>query len=91
MAEEKQNPQETQDPNAPQAMHMPVSWWSQVISTLDRKIEGMSKITGFGEITLQLIMREGVIRDIVFKDEVTLRQKNNPTSKGSTLTENIKK
>ena len=62
-------------------LYMPDSFWTMLISALDKKVEAICKDYGWGDIGLQIVVRKGIVKDIVFSDEVRLRQdkKDNQT------------
>lgn len=55
-------------------LYLPLSFWSKIMITLDRKIHSLSDMYGFGSVSMQIIIRNGVVKDIVFSDEVRLRE-----------------
>jgi len=52
---------------------MPMAFWSQMVTTLDQKTESISKIYGYGKITMEFVVFNGKVKDIVFNDEVRIR------------------
>jgi hypothetical protein len=52
---------------------MPMPFWTQLVSTLDQKTESISKIYGYGKITMEFVVFNGKVKDIVFNDEVRIR------------------
>lgn len=55
-------------------MYMPLAWWSQIMLNIDRKIESMAGIYGYGSVSLEIVVRGGVVKDVVLKDEIRVRQ-----------------
>ena len=53
--------------------YLPMSFWSQIVNTLDQKSESISKIYGYGKIDMSLIVFNGKVKDIIFNDEVRIR------------------
>lgn len=67
-------------------MFMPLSWWSQMMMGLDRKIETMSQVYGFGTISLDIEIRNGIVKDVVLRDEIRVRQDVPEKSEDENLT-----
>ena len=55
------------------ALYLPLSFWSKILITLDRKIHSMADMYGYGSVSMQVVIRKGAIKDIVFNDEVRVR------------------
>ena len=84
MPDEKKIPSEAV-PKTP--LYLPLAFWSKIMLTLDRKIHSMADIYGFGSVSLQIVVRGGAVKDIVFSDEVRVREKTNiPPEENQDLT-----
>ena len=59
--------------DVPPTTFMPMAFWSQMVTTLDQKTESISKIYGYGKITMEFVVFNGKVKDIVFNDEVRIR------------------
>ena len=53
--------------------YLPVEFWSQIITTLDKKTRDISKVYGYGKISTTFTIYNGKIKDVVFNDEVRIR------------------
>ena len=53
--------------------HLPLTFWSQIIKTMDTKAEAISQVYGYGKIKMEFIVFNGHVKDVVFKDEVRIR------------------
>lgn len=62
-------------------LYMPLSWWSHIMVTLDRKIASLAGVYGFGSIRMDVVVREGKVKDVVFTDEARIRQDNKTVKK----------
>lgn len=72
----KSKPEEkvaTNPPNVPESTFMPMAFWSQMVQTLDIKTKTISEVYGYGRITMELVVFNGKVKDVVFNDEVRVR------------------
>lgn len=60
-------------------LSMPLKFWSMIMVTLDHKIKNMVDLYGFGQIGMKIVIRNGIVKDLVFTDEVRVRQDNQKT------------
>ncbi len=56
-----------------QELFMPAEWWAKIIPSLDEKIKIMATGPKFGKITFEIVVSKGRVRDLVFTDEVRIR------------------
>ncbi len=56
------------------SLHIPAILWSQIIETVDRKVEMMHRDSGWGSISVEIVVKNGLVKDIVFADIMRLRQ-----------------
>jgi|WetSurSiteA1Bulk_404760.scaffolds.fasta_scaffold13609_3 hypothetical protein len=54
-------------------LYLPMSFWSQIVETLDQKTSSISQIYGYGKISMSFVVFNGKVKDIVFNDEVRIR------------------
>lgn len=55
-------------------LFQPLEFWSDLIKILDGRIKQTAEVYGYGEVKLKLVVRGGKIRDVVFSEEVSVRQ-----------------
>jgi hypothetical protein len=55
-------------------LFQPIEFWSDLIKILDGRVKQTAEVYGFGEVRLKLVIRGGMIRDVVFSEEVSVRQ-----------------
>lgn len=55
-------------------MYLPLAFWSKIMMTLDRKVHSLADAHGFGSVSLQIMVRDGVVRDVVLNDEIRIRE-----------------
>ena len=67
-------------------LHMPLSWWSKVMITMDQKISSLSEIYGYGSVSMEIVIRKGIVKDVVFSDEFRLRQDEDEIKENLNLT-----
>ena len=53
-----------------------VEFWSDIIKILDGRVKEISTTYGFGEVNLRLVIRQSKIKDVIFAEEVMVRQKD---------------
>ena len=52
----------------------PIDFWSDLIRILDGRVKQTAEVYGFGEVRLRLVIKGGVIKDVIFSEEVSVRQ-----------------
>lgn len=55
------------------ALFLPLSFWSKVILTLDRKVEMLCKQYGYGNVRLDLPIHKHHVLEAIFSDEIRVR------------------
>lgn len=60
--------------NEPVKTHLPMEFWTQMVRTMDDKVKNVASIYGYGKIGFTVILFNGKVKDIVFNDEVRVRQ-----------------
>lgn len=56
-------------------LFLPIEWWSKILGTLDKKIASMSAGSGYGSVKMEVVIRDGKIKDTIFTDEIRWREK----------------
>ena len=69
MATVKDQPKEKPEPQT----FLPMSFWSQIVQTMDTKSKSISEVYGYGKITMTFVVFNGKVKDVVFNDEVRVR------------------
>lgn len=62
-------------------LYVPLKFWSMIMVTLDHKIEELSKGYGHGTIGMEIVVRKGKIKDVVFNDQLRVRQETGEEAK----------
>lgn len=52
----------------------PIEFWSDLVRILDGRVKQTAEVYGFGEVRLRLVIKGGIVRDVVFSEEVSVRQ-----------------
>ena len=55
-------------------LFQPIEFWSDTIKILDGRVKQISTVYGFGEVSLKLVIRHGKILDVIYSEEVAVRQ-----------------
>lgn len=53
--------------------YLPIAFWSQIIKTMDTKAQSISQVYGYGKITMEFVVFNGNVKDVIFNDEVRIR------------------
>ena len=61
--------------------YLPMEFWSQIITTLDKKTRDVANVYGYGKISTTFTIYNGKIKDVVFNDEVRVRHTENKKQK----------
>lgn len=64
----------TKEPKIEDTMFQPIAFWSDVIKTLDNRIKIIAQAQRFGETGVNIIVKHGKVVDVIFKEEVRIRQ-----------------
>lgn len=67
--------------------YLPIAFWSQIIKTMDTKAHSISQVYGYGKITMEFVVFNGHVKDVIFNDEVRIR----PDWKSPELNPDLKK
>jgi len=54
-------------------LYVPIEFWTNILMTLDKKVEVISQQYGYGKVNLQLTIQNGCITQTIFTDEVIVR------------------
>ena len=54
-------------------LFMPIEFWSEVLMTLDKKIQAVAQIYGFGKVSLTVSITNGGITEVSFDDNIRIR------------------
>ena len=54
-------------------LFLPITFWTEIVTTLDRKIETLCEVYGYGKISLGVTIKEGTVQSVSFNDDVTVR------------------
>jgi hypothetical protein len=71
-------------PPVKKILYLPIEFWSQLLSILDRKTQALCESGGYGKIDLRLVIQEGRVINIYFTDEVVAKELTNILKKHHT-------
>jgi hypothetical protein len=54
-------------------LFLPITFWSEILMSLDRKTQVLSKEYGFGEVNMKLIVHNGTVVEVVFNDMIRMK------------------
>lgn len=54
-------------------LYVPIESWSEIITTLDKKVEFICEKYGHGKVTLAITIAYGKVVDTVYMDEIRMR------------------
>lgn len=71
-------------PPVKKVLYLPIEFWSQLLSILDRKAQSFCEAGGYGKIDLRLVIQDGRVVNIYFTDEVVAKELTNILKKYQT-------
>jgi hypothetical protein len=63
----------TMESNKKVNLHLPLSFWSEILMTIDRKVQTICENYGYGKVGMSVIIHKGKVIDVVFDDEIRVR------------------
>lgn len=54
-------------------MYVPIEYWSQVLMTLDKKVETIATAYGYGEVSVRITIQNGKVIYTIFQDEIRVK------------------
>ena len=58
-------------------LFQPIEFWSDTVKLLDGRIGEIAKTYGFGEVSVVIKIKHGKVLDVIFKEEIAVRQQEN--------------
>lgn len=58
----------------PLSTFMPIEFWSNVVTHMDNQVLTMSMTKGHGEVSARIIIKNGIVLDVVYGQENRVRQ-----------------
>ena len=62
-------------------LFQPIEFWSEKIKLLDDRLNLIANTFGFGKIGLEIVLKHGKIIDVIFREEIAVRQPKNGEDK----------
>lgn len=62
-------------------LFQPIEFWSEKIKLLDDRLKLIANTFGFGKIGLEIVLKHGKIIDVIFREEIAVRQPKNGEDK----------
>ena len=57
-------------PPVKKPLYLPVTFWAELLSILDKKVQSISEINGSGKISFEVVISKGIVSNIYFQDKV---------------------
>lgn len=54
-------------------LFLPVTFWSEILASLDKKTQTLCQEYGFGEVNLKLIVHNRTVVEVVFNDVIRMK------------------
>lgn len=54
-------------------LYLPIAFWAELLATLDRKVQLLSRLEGFGEVTVSIIVHRGKVTEVMYLDKTRNR------------------
>lgn len=58
--------------------YMPIGFWSEVVSQMDSSVKNMALTQGFGEVSAKVVIKRGMVMDVVYGQENRVRHDEPP-------------
>lgn len=54
-------------------LFLPIAFWSEMLLTLDKKVQTLARIYRFGKVSLTIVVHDGEVKEVVFNDDIRVR------------------
>ena len=54
-------------------LFLPITFWSEILVTLDKKVQTLSQNYGFGQINVTIVVHDAQVKEVKFNDEIRIR------------------
>lgn len=52
---------------------LPLKFWGVVLTTLDRKVQHLGNVYGYGKVGMTILVSNGKVDKVVFSDDMSLK------------------
>jgi len=72
---EKIDPNKIPTPPLPDKvdLFLPLNFWSEILITLDKKLQALSTGYGYGSVKITITVHDGEVKEVMFDDNIRIR------------------
>lgn len=54
-------------------LFLPLTFWSEILITLDKKLQALSQNYGYGSVKITIVVHDGEVKEVNFDDNIRIR------------------